>query len=95
MKLFGIELRKPSFNELTAAAVMAVGLWVAAVGLARASGHALEAGDDGALLVVSVWGCVGARLGVRLDRGGRHLAAHFGVGAILLGVYQAALALAA
>jgi hypothetical protein len=95
MTLFGIELRKPSCNELTAAAVMAVGLWLAAVGLARASGHALEAGDAGALLVMSAWGCIGTRLGVRLDLGGRHFAAHVGVAAILLGLYQAAFTLAA
>ena len=36
MKLFGISLRKPNFGELTAAAVMATGLWVAAIGLLRA-----------------------------------------------------------
>ena len=62
MTFFGIELRRPSFNEITAATVMAIGLWVAAVGVAHASGHGLEAGDAGALLVVSLWGCVGARL---------------------------------
>ena len=95
MTFFGIELRKPSFNEITAAAVMAVGLWVAAVGVAHASGHGLAAGDAGALLVVSLWGCVGARLGLGLGQGGRHLAANLGVSALLLGLYQGALTLVA
>ena len=95
MKLFGIELRRPSFNEFTAATVMAVGLWIAAIGLAHASDHGLDAGDAGALLVVSLWGCVGARLGLRLSQGGRHLVANVGVSALLLGLYQGALALAA
>jgi len=95
MTFLGIQLRRPSFNELTAATVMAVGLWVAVVGLARASGHALQAHDAGAILVVAVWGCIGARLGFAIAKGGRHLAVHFGVSAVLLGIYQGALVLAA
>jgi hypothetical protein len=94
MTFFGIALRRPSFNEVTVAAVMATGLWLAAVGVAHASGHALEAGDAGALLVVSLWGCVGPRLGLRLGHGGRHLVANVGVSALLLGLYQGALAIA-
>lgn len=94
MTFFGIELRRPSFNELTAATVMAVGLWVAAIGLAQASGHGLQARDAGALLVVAAWGCIGARLGCGVGRGGRHLAAHVGISAVLLGLYQGALVLA-
>ena len=95
MTVFGITLRKPSFNEVTAATVMAVGLWVAAVGIAHASGHELAPVDAGALLVVSVWGCVGARVGLRLGQGGRHLAANVGVSALLLGLYQGAIAFVA
>src|SRR4051812_45895153 len=41
MKLFGISLRKPTFNEITAATVMAVGLWVAFVGGSFALGQHL------------------------------------------------------
>ena len=94
MTLLGIELRRPTFNEVTAATVMAVGLWVAVIGLAQVSGHALQARDAGALLVVSVWGCIGARLGFGVAKGGRHLAAHVGVNAVLLAIYQGALVLA-
>jgi hypothetical protein len=94
MTLFGIQLRKPSFNEVTAATVMAVGLWIAVIGLAKASGQALQASDAGALLVVSVWGCLGARLGVGIGKGGRHLAAHLGINAVLLAIYQGAIVLA-
>ncbi|MGZ8260164.1 MAG: hypothetical protein ACXWUL_06390 [Caldimonas sp.] len=94
MTFLGIELRRPSFNEVTAATVMAVGLWVAVIGLAQVSGHALQSQDAGALLVVSVWGCIGARLGVGVAKGGRHLAAHLGVTTVLLTLYQGALVLA-
>jgi hypothetical protein len=94
MMLFGIQLRRPTFNEVTAAAVMAVGLWVAVIGLAQVSGHALQARDAGALLVVSIWGCIGARLGVGIGKGGRHFAAHVGINAVLLALYQGALILA-
>jgi hypothetical protein len=94
MTFLGIKLRRPSFNEVTAATVMAVGIWLAVIGLAQVSGNALEARDAGALLVVSVWGCVGVRLGVGFGKGGRHLAAHIGVSAVLLAIYQGALVLA-
>jgi hypothetical protein len=94
MTLFGIELRRPSFNEITAATVMAVGLWVAVIGLAQATGHGLQARDAGAVLVVAIWGCIGVRVGFGVGKGGRHLAAHVGVSAILLGLYQGALVLA-
>ncbi|HEY2190653.1 MAG TPA: hypothetical protein VGH48_19020 [Caldimonas sp.] len=94
MTLLGIQLRVPTFNEVTAAAVMAVGLWVAVIGLAKVSGHALQARDAGALLVVCIWGCIGARLGVGIGKGGRHLAAHVGVSVVLLVLYQGALVLA-
>ncbi len=94
MTFLGIELRRPSFNEITAATVMAVGLWVAVIGIAQVTGHALQARDAGAVLVVAVWGCLGARLGFGIGQGGRHLAAHVGVSAVLLGLYQGALVLA-
>jgi hypothetical protein len=94
MTFLGIELRRPTFNEITAATVMAVGLWVAVIGLAQVSGHALQARDAGALLVVSVWGCIGARVGVGIGKGGRHLAAHVGINAVLLALYQGAVVLA-
>jgi hypothetical protein len=93
MQLFGIVLRRPSSGELTVAAVMAVGCWLAIAGLARASGHPLAAADAGALLVVVAWGCIGARCGLRFDRGPRHIAAHLAVGGLLLGLYQGALAI--
>jgi hypothetical protein len=94
MTFLGIELRRPSFNEVTAATVMAVGLWVAVIGLAKVNGHALQSHDAGAVLVVAVWGCIGVRLGFGVGQGGRPLAAHLGVSAMLLGLYQGALVLA-
>ena len=93
MQLFGIALRKPSSGELTASAVMAVGCWMAIAGLARASGHPLAPDDAGALLIVIGWGSIGARLGFCFDRGPRPIAAHVAVAALLLGLYQGALAI--
>ena len=93
MQLFGIALRKPSSGELTAAAVMAVGCWLAIAGLARASGHPLDSSDAGALLVVVAWSSIGARVGLRFDHGPRHIVLHLAVAALLLGLYQGALAI--
>lgn len=95
MKVFGIALRRPGFGEITAAAVMGSGCWIAAVGIAQASGHPMSAADAGALLLVAVWATVGVRIGLRFDEGPRHLAVYGCVGAVLIGLYQGALALAA
>ncbi len=93
MKLLGITLRKPTFSEFTASAIMAVGCWIAVAGIAKASGHALDAREAGALLIVIAWGAVGTRFGLRFDGGPRHAAAHFAVSAVLIGIYQGTLAL--
>jgi len=90
MKLFGITLRRPSFNEITAATVMAVGLWVAFVGGAFALGQHLTKVDAGAALVVILWGCLSVRFGVHIGRGRAHLAANVSVTAVLLLLYQGA-----
>ena len=95
MTVFGIALRKPTFNETTAAAIMAIGLWLTGLGIAHASGHALDMRDAGALLLVSSWACIGVRIGLGVDQGGRHLAANVAVIAVLLGLYDSAVALAA
>ena len=89
MHLIGIPLRKPSHNELAASTVMAVGLWFAGIGLMHAAQVALTRADAGALLLVCLWSCLSARLGIRIDRGGRHLLASLAVNALLLGGYQA------
>lgn len=89
MNLLGIPLRKPSFGELTASAVMATGLWIAGVGMAQASGHPFNAGDAGALLVLCAWSCLGARVGLGVDHGRRHFAINLAVSASLLAAYQA------
>ena len=94
MNLIGIPLRRPSFGELTAAAVMATGVWLAAIGLARVLNLPLDRVEAGALLLVVGWGCVSARLGIRIGMGHRHLLANLAVSALLLGAYQGAWALA-
>ncbi len=88
MHLIGIPLRKPSHNEVAASSVMAVGLWLAGVGVMRVAQIGLDRADAGALLLVCLWGCLSVRLGIRIDRGGRHLLASLAVSGLLLGVYQ-------
>ena len=90
MKFIGVSLRRPGFNELTAAAVMGSGLWVLAVGVAHIARMELTKGDAGALLLVMLWACVSARMGIRVGAGGRHLAANLVVSGVLLGVYELA-----
>ena len=79
MKLFGIELRKATFNEITAAAVLGTGLWMVGLGFAHASGHALDIREAGALLLVTAWACIAVRIGLGIDQGRRHLLVNIGV----------------
>lgn len=94
MNILGLPLRKPRFNELTAAVIMGAGLWVLAIGLLHVAGVDIGKADAGALLLVMLWGCISARVGLRIGLGSRHLAANLLVSAALLGVYQAAWAIA-
>ena len=93
MKILGIELSKPSFNEVTASAVMAAGLWLAIMALMRVSEQPLDRVDAGAALLVIFWGCVGVRLGIRFDKGLRHVAANVLGGGAILVIYHAVMAL--
>ncbi|MGZ5131788.1 MAG: hypothetical protein ACXWCU_12455 [Caldimonas sp.] len=95
MTLLGITLRKPTFNEVTAAVIMGIGLWLAGLGFAHASGYPMDIRDAGALLVVSAWACIAVRIGLGIDQGRRHLIANIAVIAVLLGVYSSAFALVA
>ena len=90
MKIFSIELRKPSFNEVTAATIMGVGIWLACLGGASAFGHHMSRVDAGAALLVILWGCLSVRFGVHIGQGRAHLAANVSVTAVLLLVYQGA-----
>ena len=90
MKIFGIQLRKPTFNEVTVAAVMATGLFVAALGLMQALRMPIDHVEAGALLLVVVWGCISVRLGIRIDKGRHHMVANVMVSALLLGAYKGA-----
>ena len=92
MKILGIILRKPSFNEITAAVVMATGLFVAALGLMHALHMPIDQTEAGAMLLVVLWGCISVRLGIRIDQGKQHMVANLMVSALLLGAYQGAVA---
>lgn len=93
MKLIGIPLRRPNFGELTAAAVMATGLWLFALGVIRAAQWPIDRMDAGALLIMVAWGCISVRLGIRVGMGNRHLLANLLVSGALLLVYQSAWAI--
>lgn len=95
MKLIGIALHKPRFNELTAAAVMGAGLWTLAIGLLHLLQFEIGKADAGGLLLVVLWGCVSARVGIRIGLGHRHLVANLLVSASLLALYEGARALIA
>ena len=88
MKILGIQLNKPSFNELTASAVMAAGLWLACMALFKVSNQPLDRIEAGAALLMIFWGCVGVRIGIRLDRGLRHVAANLVCGGAILLIYH-------
>ncbi|MDO9074252.1 MAG: hypothetical protein Q7U73_13400 [Rubrivivax sp.] len=90
MEVFRIVTRQHSFAEVTAASVMALGVWLCAVGLLFRLGHAPTAFNAGALLVVLAWGCIGVRLSIRPNLGGRHALANFAIPALLLRLYAAA-----
>ncbi|MBC7955782.1 MAG: hypothetical protein H7Y33_07930 [Cytophagales bacterium] len=90
MKIIGISLYKPRFYELTAAVIMGAGLWTLAVGLLHVLQFEISRADAGALLVVVTWGCVSARLGIRIGQGHRHLAASLLGSASLLALYEGA-----
>jgi hypothetical protein len=90
MTLFGITLRLPTSTEAMVAAVMGSGLWVGAMGLLRLAAVSVDRYDAGALLIVMLWGCFSARLGIRIEQGHRHLLANLCVSGALLLVYQAA-----
>jgi hypothetical protein len=93
MKIIGVQLRKPSFWEVTAAAIMACGLWLACVGVMKSTSGQFDRIEAGALLLVIFWGCVGARIGVRIDRGMRHLALNLIGCALIVSTYQATISL--
>lgn len=88
MKILGIELSKPSFNEVTASAVMAAGLWLACVALWRVAHQPMNRVDAGAALLVIFWACVGVRMGIRFDKGMRHVAANMLCAGVILAVYH-------
>lgn len=88
MNVLGIALRLPSYWQATSAAVLGIGIWLAFVGLVQAGGLPLTAMDAGAVLLVTVWSCVGAQCGIRVGSGLRHLALNLATSALLLGLYQ-------
>ena len=95
MKLFGIALRKATFNEITAAAVLGTGLWMVGLGFAHASGHALDIREAGALLLVTAWACIAVRIGLGIDQGRAISWSTSASSRVLLGAYDGALAFVA
>lgn len=84
MKILGIPLRRPTSTELTATLVLAAGLWLATVGVLQAVQGELSRFDAGALLLIVAWSYFGARLGIGVGGGARHLVANLLVSGVLL-----------
>ena len=95
MKILGVELSRPSFGEVTASAVMAAGLWLACMALWRVSNQPMDRIEAGSALLVIFWACVGVRMGIRIDRGPRHLVLNLLFAGALLIVYHAVVSLIA
>ena len=95
MKILGIQLSKPSFNEVTAAAVMASGLWLAIVAVFRVTEQPIDRIEAGAALLVIFWSCVGVRLGIRFDKGLRHVAANVLCAGVILAIYNGVMSIIA
>ena len=93
MKILGIQLRKPSFDEVTASAVMAAGLWLAYIALMKVGGQAFDPVQSGAVLLIIFWGCVCVRFGIHVGRGLQHLLLNVLFGGALLVLYQGAVSL--
>jgi hypothetical protein len=93
MKILGIQLRKPSFDEVTASAVMAAGLWLAYIALMKVGGQAFDPVQSGAVLLIIFWGCVCVRFGIHVGRGLQHLVLNIAFGGALLVLYQGAVSL--
>ena len=89
MNIIGVPLRKPSFSEVTSAAVLATGLWLTYVALSFRLAGMPGRVDAGAALLVIFWGCVCVRLGIRMEQGARHVALNLACCAVLVGLYQA------
>jgi hypothetical protein len=95
MKILGVELSRPSFGEVTASAVMAAGVWLACMALWRVSNQPMDRVEAGSGLLVIFWACVGVRMGIRVDRGPRHLVLNLLFAGALLIVYHAVVSLIA
>jgi hypothetical protein len=95
MRILGIDLQKPSFGQMTAAAVMACGLWLAYVAVWMRLFGTLDRIDAGATLIVLFWGCACVHFGIRIERGLRHLLLNLMSCAVLLGTYQGAISVLA
>jgi hypothetical protein len=94
MNFLGITLRRPRFSELTAAAVMAAGLWLLALAGLRALQMPLDRAEAGALLLMVAWGSMSVRFGLRMDQSQRHAVLNVAGAALLMALYQGALTLA-
>lgn len=88
MNILGVTLNKPSFTEVTWAALIACVWWVAALGIWTVAGGRPEPVDAGATLLIIFWGCICPRCGIRIDRGFSHLALNMVVSAIILTAFQ-------
>ena len=69
--------------------LMAAGLWLTTVALFRVTEQPIDRMEAGAALLVIFWSCVGVRMGIRFDKGPRHIAANMLCAGVILAVYNA------
>lgn len=70
MRVFGINLHKPTFWGVTRATAVAVALWGAIQASPLASN---DSGRAASLLAALLFGCLSNEVGINVAKGGRHL----------------------
>jgi hypothetical protein len=85
VKLLGVELRKPTFDEITSTTFTATMALAVILLLCAAVGVQMSRGNVVAIFVYALWSGLAVDLGFRRDTGWRYLVVVF-VGAIVIDV---------
>lgn len=86
MQFIGMELKRPSFKELTVAVAIGVALWAVFVSIGFTADSTPV--SVGATLAAVLWGCVSSAFGIKAHKGGRHLLFNIGGCVLILVLYD-------